>query len=172
MVYDDSQEWDEAREEIKHSDVMLGKTEKKVIEDFLSLVANLGHEEDLMIESSNKTIESCGFKSGKLNVFASMVEDTPSYGIVLSEAESYLVRHNQEYVKHKYTTLPESNKEMLLLENLLEKSESNCEWKPQVNKPCFNSFYEEMKYLDGYIGKDESVKDPVSPDGDESVSKQ
>ena len=42
LVYDDSQERDEAREEIKHSDVMLGETEKKVIEDFLSLVEDLG----------------------------------------------------------------------------------------------------------------------------------
>ena len=49
MVYDDSQKRDEAREEMKDSDVMLGKTEKKVIEDFLSLVADLGQQEDLMI---------------------------------------------------------------------------------------------------------------------------
>ena len=54
---------------------------------------------------------------------------------------------------------------MLLLENMLEKSESNCEWKSQVNKLCFNSFDEEMKYLEGCIGKDESVKDLISLDG-------
>ena len=54
-------------------------------------------------------------------MFAGIVEDNPSYGIVLSEAESYLVRHNEEYVKHKYTVLEEADKEMLLLENLLEK---------------------------------------------------
>ena len=146
LAYDDDQELKETREDIKHSNVMLGETEKKVIEDFLSLVADLGQQEDLMIESSNKTIESCGFKVDKLNVFASNVEDDPSYGIVLSEAESYLVRHNEEDVKHKYIVLEESNMEMLLLENLLEKSESNCEWKPHVNKLCFNSFDEEMKY--------------------------
>ena len=28
-----------------------------------------------MIEPSNKTIESCGFKADKLNVFAGIVED-------------------------------------------------------------------------------------------------
>ena len=61
--------------------------------------------------------------------------------------------------------LEELDREMLLLENLLEKSESNCEWKPQVNKLCFNSFDEEMKYIEGCIGKDESVKDLVSIDG-------
>ena len=130
MVYDDSQEHNEAREEIKHSDVMLGETEKKVIEDFLSLVADLGQQEDLMIESSNNTIESCGFKAEKLNVFAGIVEKNPFYGIVLSEAKSYLVRHNEEDVKHKYTVLEEDDREMLLLENLLEKYESNCAWKP------------------------------------------
>ena len=68
--------------------------------------------------------------------------------------------------------LGEADREMLLLENLLDKSNFNCEWKPYVNKLCFNSFDRDMKYLDGYIGKDESVKDPVSPDGDGSVSKQ
>ena len=35
----------------------------------------------------------------------------------------------------------------------------------QVNKLCFNSFDEEMKYLKECIGKDESVKDLVSLDG-------
>ena len=98
-------------------------------------------------------------------MFAGIVEDNLSYGIVLSEAESYLVGHNKEDVKHKYTMLEDADREMLLLENLLEKYESNCEWKPQVNKPCFNSFYEEMKYLEGCIGKAESVKDLFSLDG-------
>ena len=51
--------------------------------------------------------------------------------------------------------LEEADREMLLPENLLEKFESNCEWKPQVNKLCFNSFDEEMKYLEGCIVKDE-----------------
>ena len=54
---------------------------------------------------------------------------------------------------------------MLLLENLLEKYESNCEWKPQVNKLCSNIFNEEMKCLEEYIGKDECVDDLVSLDG-------
>jgi len=39
---DDSQEKDEAREEIKHSDVMLGEDEKMVIKDFLCFVVDLG----------------------------------------------------------------------------------------------------------------------------------
>ena len=130
MAYDDDQEQKEAKEDIKHTKVLLGETEKKVIEDFLCLVADVGKQEYLMIESSNKTIESYEFNADNLNVFAGIVEDNPSYGIVLSEAESYLVRHNEEDVKHKYIVLEESNMEMLLLENLLEKYESNCERKP------------------------------------------
>ena len=54
---------------------------------------------------------------------------------------------------------------MLLLKNLLDKSESNCEWKPQVNKLCSNIFDEEMKYLEECIGTNESVEDLVSLDG-------
>ena len=95
MDYDDDiQEQDEAREEIKHLDVMLGEDENKVIEDFLSFVANLGHQEDLMIESSNNTIGSCGFKANKLSVFVGIAEDNPSYGPVLSEVESHQARTN------------------------------------------------------------------------------
>ena len=67
MSYDDDQELKETKEDIKHLDVMLRETKEKVIEYFLILVAYLGQQEDLMIESSNKTIESCGFKADKLN---------------------------------------------------------------------------------------------------------
>ena len=61
---------------------MLGETEKKVIEDFLSIVANLGQHEYLMIESSNKTIKSCGFKANNLSVFVGCAEDNPFLGVV------------------------------------------------------------------------------------------
>ena len=44
LVYDDNQKWNEAKEDIKHSNFMLGETEKKVIKDFLSLVADLGQQ--------------------------------------------------------------------------------------------------------------------------------
>ena len=122
-------------------------------------------QEYLMIESSNKTIESCDFAADKVNVFAGCIEDNPSLGVVSSKAELCLARYNEEEdVKHEDTMLEEDDREILLLENLLEKSESNCEWKPQVNKLCFNSFDEKMKYLEECIGKDESGKDPVSPD--------
>ena len=41
LAYDDEQELKETKEDINHSDVMLGEVEEKVIEDFLSLVADL-----------------------------------------------------------------------------------------------------------------------------------
>ena len=81
----------------------------------------------------------------------------------LKRIEGFQERHkDEEYFKHEDTFLEEADRDMLLRENLLEKSESKYEWKPQVNKLCFNSFDEEMKYLEGCIGKDESVKDFVS----------
>ena len=75
LAYDDDQELKETKEDIKHLDVMLGETKEKFIEDFLILVAYLGQQEDLMIESSNKIIESYGFKADKHNVFVGIVED-------------------------------------------------------------------------------------------------
>ena len=47
-----------------------------------------------MIESSNNTIGSCGFKDDKLIVFAGIAEDNPSYGPVLSEVEIHQARTN------------------------------------------------------------------------------
>ena len=117
----------------------------------------------MVIKSSNKTIGPYEFNDDNLNVFAVFIENNPSLGVVSSKDEVCLVRHNEvEDVKHEYTVLEEDDGEILFLENLLEKSESNCEWKPQVNKLCFNSFDEEMKHLEGCIGKDESVKNLVS----------
>ena len=131
LAYNDGQELKETKEDIRHSRAMLEKAEKKTIEGFLSLIEDLEQpEKDLVIESSNKTIGSYEFNDDNLNVFTGIVEDNPSYGNVLSEAESYLVRHNEEDVKHKYTMLEEDDKEMILLENHLEKSESYYAWKP------------------------------------------
>lgn len=105
---------------------MLEEVEKKTIEDFLSLVEDLGQQEDLMIESSNKTIRSCGFEADKLCVTAGVSEDNPSYATVFSGAESCLARHDERDVKHKDTVLDKADKEILLLENLLKEFESNC----------------------------------------------
>ena len=132
LAYDDDQELKETKEDIKHSYVMLGEAEEKVIEDCLSLVANLEKPEKyLVIKSSNKTIGSYEFNADNLNVFAGIEEENPSLGVVVSEVESFQERHNdEEDVKHEDTMLEETNREMLLLENLLEKFELNCEWKP------------------------------------------
>ena len=49
----------------------------------------------------------------------------------LNKIEGFQERHkDEEDVKHEDTMLEEADREMLLLENLLEKLESNCEWKP------------------------------------------
>ena len=43
----------------------------------------------------------------------------------------------------------------------MKESESNYELEAQVRKLCFNSFDEEMKYFEEYIGKGGSVEDSV-----------
>ena len=138
LAYDDGQELKETKEDIRHSRAMLDKAKKKTIEDFSSLIEYLEHPEKyLVIESSNKTIGSSEFNDDNLNVFAGIAEDNPSLGVVLIEVESFQARHNdEEDVKHEDAVLEEANREILLLENMLQKSESNCEWKPQVNKLC------------------------------------
>ena len=67
-------------------------------------------------------------------------------------------------MKHADRLLEEADKEILLLENLLDKSESNCELEPQVKELCFNSFYEEMRFLEECIGRYAVVKDSISLD--------
>ena len=66
---------------------------------------------------------------------------------------------------NKDTVLEEDEREVLFLENLLEKYESNYEWKPQVDKLCFNNFDDEVMFLEVCIDKDESVKYLVRLDG-------
>ena len=77
---------------------MLEESEKKGIEDLLSHVADLGQHEDLVIESSNKTIESCEFNAENLHVFASCTEGNPFLGVVLSEEEKCLVGKDKDEV--------------------------------------------------------------------------
>ena len=97
LDYDDGQEQKEAKDDIKHSYVMLEKAEKKTSQDFLSPERDLEQKEkDLVIESSNKTTSSCEFNADNLNVFAGCVEDKPSLGIVSSKVECYLAKYNEE----------------------------------------------------------------------------
>jgi len=90
LDYDDGQEQEEEKEEIKHSHDMLEEAENNTIEDFLSPVKALEQQQDLMTESSNETIRSCCFETDKLCMIAGIVEDKPSFGIVLYETESCL----------------------------------------------------------------------------------
>ena len=142
---------------------MLEIDEKETIEEFLCLIADLGQQkENLMIESSNKTIGSCEFKVNKLNEFIGCIEDNPSFGVVSGKAKVCLSRHNDnKNVKYEDLALEEADREILLLENLLKESELKYELEPQVRNLCFNSFDEEMKYFEECIRKYESVEDSI-----------
>ena len=81
---------------------MLDDSEKKGIEDFLSPVVDLGQHEDLVIESSNKTIGSCEFNSENLSVFGGCAEGNLFLGVVLSEEEKCLVgKYKDEVLQQK-----------------------------------------------------------------------
>ena len=167
LAYDDiGQEQKESEDNVKHSKAMIEKVEKKTIEDFLRLIEDLDQlEEDLVIESSNKTIGSCEVNADHLNVFAGCIENNLSLEVISNKGEVCSAKHNEEEdVKYEDTVLEEADREIYLLENLLGKSESNCEVELQVNKLYFNSLEEEMKYLEERLRKDESVKDSVSLD--------
>ena len=123
LAYDDDQELKETREDIKHSDVMLGETEKKVIEDFMSLIEDLEQpEKDLMIESSNKTIKSCEFTVDKVNVFAGYGEYNLSFEVVLSEVGGWKARWDEECLAGEDTDEVLQQKE---IENSLSSDEGN-----------------------------------------------
>ena len=74
---------------------MLEESEKKGNEDLLSPIADLGQHEDLVIESSNKTIGSCEFNADNLHVFVGCVKGNPFLGVVLSEEEKFLAGKRQ-----------------------------------------------------------------------------
>ena len=102
LAYDDNQEQKEEKDDVKNSYVMLEEFEKKGIEDLLIPVVDLGQHEDLVIESSNKTIRSCEFNANKLNVFADCAEGNPFLGVVLSEEEKCLVgKYKDEVLQQK-----------------------------------------------------------------------
>ena len=77
---------------------MLEEFEKKGIEDLLSPVVDLGQHEDLVIESSNKTIGSCEFNADNLHVFAGCAEGNPFLGVVLSEEEKCITGKDTDEV--------------------------------------------------------------------------
>ena len=109
LAHNGSQELKELRKDSNHTRVMHEIDEKETIEDFLCLITNFGQQkEDLMIESSNKTIGSCEFEADRLNVFTGCIEDNPYFGVVSSKAEVCLVRHNdRKNVKYEDIALEE-----------------------------------------------------------------
>jgi hypothetical protein len=153
----------EKKEEIKYSKAMFEKVEEKTIEDFLNLIEDLEQQKkELMIESSSKTIESYEINANNLSVYAGCATDNPFLGVVSSKTEVCPAGHNEgEHVKHKNAVLEEAEREILLLENLLKKSESNWKLGLQVEELCFNNLDEEMKYFEEHIGNDEGIKDSV-----------
>jgi hypothetical protein len=153
----------EKKEEINYSKAMFEKVEEKTIEDFLNLIEYLEQQKkELMIESSSKTIESYEINANNLSVYAGCATDNPFLGVVSSKAEVCPVGHNEgEHVKHKDAVLEEAEREILLLENLLKKSEPNWKLGLQVEKLCFNNLDEEMNYFEEHIGNYEGIKESV-----------
>ena len=89
LAHDDGQKKEEVEKDIKQPNEVLEEAERKSIEYFLSHVEDLEQQEDLMIESSNETIMSCGSKTDKLCVIAGIAENKPSYGTILGEAKIF-----------------------------------------------------------------------------------
>ena len=100
LAHDDDQKLRETKKNIKYSSIIIEGAERNDNEGFLSHLEYLEQQEYLVTESSNKTIKSCDFKTENSSVIAGIVEDNPSYNIVLSEVESCLVRNNEEDVKN------------------------------------------------------------------------
>ena len=123
---------------------------------FLSEVAShqLRHEEKRLLEKDKDRLLQ------QKEIVISLSSDESN----TNEDESVMLLV-MEHDTNKYKVLQEDEREVLLLENLLEKYESNYEWKPQVDKLCFNNFDEEVMFLEVCIDKDESVKDLVRLDG-------
>lgn len=79
-----------------------------------------------------------------------------------AEHRKYDMRESTEGdIGEDVVVLEEAEKEILLLENLLKKSESNWKLGLQVEELCFNNIDEEMKYFEEHIGNDEGIKDSV-----------
>ena len=64
-------------------------------------------------------------------MFAGCIENNLSLELISSKGEVCSAKHNEEEdVKYEDTVLEEADREIYLLENLLGKSESNCEVEP------------------------------------------
>ena len=103
LAHDYDQEMKETKKDIKYSFVILEEDKRKDNEYFLSHVEYLEQQEDLVIESSNKTIRSCDFKNGNVNVLAGYAEDCISFEVVLSEVGGWKETCQEECLVGKDT---------------------------------------------------------------------
>lgn len=100
-THKDDQKQEEVEKDIKQSSEGLDEIEEKPIGIFMSHVKNLEQQEDLVIESSNEIIRSCGFTTDKLCVNAGIIEDKPFYGTALNEAEICQVKYDDDYLSNE-----------------------------------------------------------------------
>jgi len=92
---------EEVEKDIKQSSEGLDEIEEKTIEIFLSHVEDLEQQQDLVIESTNEIMRSCGFTTDKLCVNAGFAEDKPFYGTILNEVEIFQVKYNDDYLSNE-----------------------------------------------------------------------
>jgi len=92
---------EEVEKDIKQSSEGLDEIEENGIEIFLSHVKDLERQEDMVIESSNEIMRSCGFTNDKLCVNESIVEDKPFYGTVLNEVESSQAKYDDDCLSNE-----------------------------------------------------------------------
>ena len=59
-------------------------------------------------------------------------------------------------IKHIYSVLEESEREIILLKNMLKESNSSYELRPRVNELCFNNFDEMVMFCEECIVRDAS----------------
>lgn len=86
---------------IKQPSVGLEETEKKTIEYFLSHIEDFEQREDLMIESSNEIMRYCRFETNKLCVITGIIEDKPSFEIVLNEVASCQAKYDDDCLSNE-----------------------------------------------------------------------
>ena len=106
--------------------------------------------EDLVIESSNKTIRPCDFKTDNVNVLASYVEDNLYFEVVLIEVGGWKERCDEECLARKDKDEVLQQKE---IENSLSSDEGNTNKDEAIMlpmmKPDINEVKEELTYLHG-----------------------
>ena len=81
LTYDDGQNL-----EIQQSIGQLEEIEERTIKEFLKCIEDLKHQEDLLIQSSNETMGSYGFKTNKICVNVGIERDNSYDERVMNES--------------------------------------------------------------------------------------